>query len=114
MTTRPLLDVQDLTVSFGDTPVVRRVSFQLEKGRVLCLVGESGSGKSMTALSVIRLVPAPGHIASGRLLFDGEDLLSLPEREMRSRRGRDLSMIFQEPMTSLNPVLTIEIGRAHV
>lgn len=107
MTTRPLLDVQDLTVSFGDTPVVRRVSFQLEKGRVLCLVGESGSGKSMTALSVIRLVPAPGHIASGRLLFDGEDLLSLPEREMRSRRGRDLSMIFQEPMTSLNPVLTI-------
>lgn len=107
MTTNPLLQVQDLTVSFGDTPVVRRVSFSLEKGRVLCLVGESGSGKSMTALSLMRLVPAPGRIVSGRMLFQGEDLLSLREADMRKRRGQDISMIFQEPMTSLNPVLTI-------
>ncbi len=102
-----LLDVQDLTVSFGATPVVRNVGFHLEKGRVLCLVGESGSGKSMTALAIMRLVPHPGRIASGRIVFDEEDFLSLPESGMRSRRGRDLSMIFQEPMTSLNPVLSI-------
>ena len=107
MTTQTLLDVQNLTVSFGNTPVVREVSFHLQKGRVLCLVGESGSGKSMTALSIMRLIPSPGRITSGRMLFDGEDLLSLSERDMRHRRGRDLSMIFQEPMTSLNPVLTI-------
>lgn len=102
-----LLDVQHLTVSFGSTPVVRDVSFQLFPGRTLCLVGESGSGKSMTAFSVMRLLPSPGRVTSGSLLFDGEDLLKLDEKAMRSRRGRDISMIFQEPMTSLNPVLRI-------
>ncbi len=107
MNTSPLLTVRDLTVSFGGTPVVRHVGFSLEKGHILCLVGESGSGKSMTALSLMRLVPAPGRIDSGRLLFNSEDLLSLSEQEMRGHRGRDISMIFQEPMTSLNPVLTI-------
>lgn len=103
----PLLDVQHLTVSFGSVPVVRDVSFQLFRGRTLCLVGESGSGKSMTAFSIMRLLPSPGRITSGSLLFDGQDLLRLREKDMRSRRGRDISMIFQEPMTSLNPVLRI-------
>lgn len=103
----PLLDVQHLTVSFGSVPVVRDISFQLFRGRTLCLVGESGSGKSMTAFSIMRLLPSPGRITSGSLLFNGEDLLRLKEKDIRSRRGRDLSMIFQEPMTSLNPVLRI-------
>ena len=103
----PLLDVQHLTVSFGDVPVVRDLSFRLFKGRTLCLVGESGSGKSMTAFSLMRLVPSPGRISAGSLMFEGEDLLKLEEKAMRSRRGRDISMIFQEPMTSLNPVLRI-------
>lgn len=103
----PLLDVQHLTVSFGDVPVVRDLSFRLFKGRTLCLVGESGSGKSMTAFSLMRLVPEPGRISAGSLVFAGEDLLKLEEKAMRSRRGRDISMIFQEPMTSLNPVLCI-------
>jgi peptide/nickel transport system ATP-binding protein len=103
----PLLDVQHLTVSFGGVPVVRDLSFQMHKGRTLCLVGESGSGKSMTAFSIMRLVPEPGRIVSGSIRFDGEDLLSLNEKAMRGRRGRDISMIFQEPMTSLNPVLRI-------
>ncbi len=103
----PLLEVQHLTVSFGLTPVVRDVSFQIFPGRTLCLVGESGSGKSMTAFSIMRLLPSPGRISSGSLLFDGEDLLKLDEKAMRTRRGRDISMIFQEPMTSLNPVLRI-------
>ena len=103
----PLLDVQHLTVSFGNVPVVRDLSFHLFKGRTLCLVGESGSGKSMTAFSLMRLVPEPGRIVSGSLLFAGEDLLKLDEKAMRGRRGRDISMIFQEPMTSLNPVLRI-------
>lgn len=103
----PLLDVQHLTVSFGSVPVVRDISFQMFSGRTLCLVGESGSGKSMTAFSIMRLLPGSGHISSGSLLFAGEDLLKLDEKAMRGRRGRDISMIFQEPMTSLNPVLRI-------
>lgn len=103
----PLLDVQHLTVSFGSVPVVRDISFSLFRGRTLCLVGESGSGKSMTAFSIMRLLPSPGRVSSGALLFEGEDLLKLREKDMRHRRGRDISMIFQEPMTSLNPVLRI-------
>ena len=103
----PLLDIQGLSVSFGGVPVVRGLDLRLEKGRTMCLVGESGSGKSMTAFSIMRLVPEPGRIGASALLFDGEDLLKLPEKAMRSRRGRDISMIFQEPMPSLNPVLRI-------
>ncbi len=103
----PLLDVQHLIVSFGSVSVVRDISFQLFRGRTLCLVGESGSGKSMTAFSIMRLLPRPGRITQGSILFDGEDLGVLSEKAMRQRRGRDLSMIFQDPMTSLNPVLRI-------
>src|SRR6185295_1426107 len=106
-----LLRVEDLRTYFeldaGCTRAVDGVSFALEAGLVLGLVGESGCGKSMTALSLMRLVPAPGRIVGGRVLLDGRDLLELDERAMRAVRGAGLGMIFQEPMTSLNPVLTV-------
>jgi oligopeptide/dipeptide ABC transporter ATP-binding protein len=85
------------------------VSFDLEQGETLGLVGESGCGKSVSALSIMRLIPdPPGRIVSGEVIFDGQDLLKLPESEMRRIRGRHISMVFQEPMTSLNPVLSVE------
>jgi oligopeptide/dipeptide ABC transporter ATP-binding protein len=86
---------------------VDHVSFSIDAGRVLGLVGESGSGKSMTALSLLRLVPPPGRIAGGSVALEGRDLLALPEREMRRVRGAGLAMVFQEPMTALNPVFTV-------
>jgi oligopeptide/dipeptide ABC transporter ATP-binding protein len=105
-----LLDVDELVLEFpfatGRARAVDGVSFEVERGRVLGLVGESGSGKSMTALSVMRLVPPTGRIAGGRIVFDGTDLLELSERAMRDLRGARIAMIFQEPMTALNPVLT--------
>jgi peptide/nickel transport system ATP-binding protein len=107
----PLLEVQDLRMVFpvegGEAAAVDGVSFAIDRGRVLGLVGESGSGKSMTALCMLRLVPPPGRITRGRVLLDGRDLLSLPEREMRRVRGAQVAMIFQEPMTALNPVLNV-------
>jgi peptide/nickel transport system ATP-binding protein len=110
--TPPLLQVEDLQVEFrtraGRVPVIRELSLSLAAGETLGIVGESGCGKSMTALSIMRLVPVPpGRIAGGRILFRGEDLLTLPERRMRQLRGNRIGMIFQEPMTSLNPVFTI-------
>ena len=106
-----LLEVRDLRTSFflegGEARAVDGVSFTLETGRVLGLVGESGCGKSVTALSLMRLVPPSGRIVGGEVRLDGRDLLALPEREMRAVRGAGLAMIFQEPMTSLNPVLTV-------
>ncbi|MFD1331831.1 ABC transporter ATP-binding protein [Methylopila musalis] len=113
MSSAPLLSVRDLSVDFaregGRSLAVDRVSFDLAKGETLALVGESGSGKSVTALSVVRLLPYPaaGH-PSGEILFDGRDLLKAPEKELRKVRGADISMVFQEPMTSLNPLHTIE------
>jgi oligopeptide/dipeptide ABC transporter ATP-binding protein len=84
------------------------VSYAVEHGQTVAVVGESGSGKSVSALSILRLIPdPPGRIVAGQVLFDGRDLLALPETEMRLIRGRDIGMVFQEPMTSLNPVLTI-------
>src|SRR5213594_3730580 len=107
----PLLEVRDLRTSFflegGEARAVDGVSFTLDAGRVLGLVGESGCGKSVTALSLMRLVPPPGRIVGGEVRLDGRDLLGLPERDMRAVRGAGLSMIFQEPMTSLNPVFTV-------
>jgi oligopeptide transport system ATP-binding protein len=108
----PLLDVQDLTVRFhtrdGIVRAVEGVSFSLEPGETLGLVGESGSGKSVTCLSLLGLVPCPpGRIEGGRALFAGVDLLSCGERCLRGLRGRRLGMIFQDPMTALNPYLTI-------
>jgi len=105
-----LLEVRDLQMSFpadgGEARAVAGVSFTLERGQVMGLVGESGCGKSMTALCLIRLVPPPGRITGGQVLFQGRDLLALPEREMRGLRGSQIAMIFQEPMTALNPVLS--------
>ncbi len=105
-----LLEVRDLRMVFpgeaGDARAVDGVSFTLDRGRVLGLVGESGCGKSMTALCLMRLVPPPGHIVGGSVRFEGRELLPLPEHEMRALRGAHMAMIFQEPMTALNPVLT--------
>jgi oligopeptide/dipeptide ABC transporter ATP-binding protein len=108
----PLLRVEELRTWFdsdrGPIRAVDGVDFELEGGRTLGIVGESGSGKSVTALSVMRLVDETGHIAdSSRVIFDGTDLTGLSERAMERIRGKDLSMIFQEPMTSLNPVFTV-------
>ncbi len=107
-----LLQIRDLKTWFStDEGVVRAVdgvSFEIARGKTFALVGESGCGKSMTALSIMKLVPQPaGRIASGQILLEGEDLCLLPEFEMRTLRGKRISMIFQEPMTSLNPVMTI-------
>ena len=107
-----LLDVRDLqtqfTTSDGVVRAVDGVSWDVRAGETVALVGESGCGKSVSALSVMRLVAAPaGRIIGGRILFKGRDLLALPEDEMRKVRGREIGMVFQEPMTSLNPVLTI-------
>ena len=106
-----LLDVRDLVVTFEtDEGVVRAVdgvSFTVPSGSTLGVVGESGCGKSVTALSVLRLIQPPGKIVSGQILFEGRDLLTLPEPQMRELRGAKISMIFQEPMTSLNPVYTV-------
>jgi len=107
----PLLDVRHLRVVFDGShaPVtaVDDVSFQIAAGETLGLVGESGSGKSVTAFSILRLLPPAGRIAGGRVLFDGRDLLALPEREMRRIRGARIALIFQEPMTALNPVMRV-------
>ncbi|WP_216330514.1 ABC transporter ATP-binding protein [Rhizobium sp. X9] len=111
--TQPLLSVRDLSVAFhqgGATSVaVDQVSFDLMPGEVVALVGESGSGKSVTANSILKLLPYPAAShPSGKILFDGKDMLTLPERALRAVRGNDITMIFQEPMTSLNPLHTIE------
>jgi oligopeptide/dipeptide ABC transporter ATP-binding protein len=106
-----LLSVERLTTGFDIKgrfiPAVIDVSFHIEAGEALCLVGESGSGKSLTALSIMRLVQAPGRIERGRLIFKGRDLRELPQREMQKIRGAEIALIFQEPMTALNPVFTI-------
>jgi peptide/nickel transport system ATP-binding protein len=107
----PLLAVEHLTTVFdtasGPVPAVNGVSFEIRAGETLGLVGESGSGKSVTALSLMRLVQPPGRIAGGRLVFKGRDLLTLDDREMQQVRGAQIALIFQEPMTALNPVFRI-------
>ena len=110
MTAEPLLDVKDLSVAFDQTGTlaVDRVSFDIHPGETVALVGESGSGKSVSALSILRLLPNSATHPSGRVLFDGQDLLAASDRELRRVRGNDVTMIFQEPMTSLNPLHTIE------
>jgi peptide/nickel transport system ATP-binding protein len=107
----PLLKIDHLTTVFdlpsGPVPAVDDVSFEIQQGETLGVVGESGSGKSVTAFSIMRLVQPPGRIAHGAVYFKGRDLLRLSEREMQSVRGAEISLIFQEPMTALNPVFTI-------
>jgi microcin C transport system ATP-binding protein len=106
---QPLLDVRDLSVAFGPSIAVDHISFQIKRGECVALVGESGSGKSVSALSILRLLPyPPASHPSGSIRFKGRDLLNASEREMRGIRGNDISIIFQEPMTSLNPLHTIE------
>ncbi len=112
MSDQGLLSVHNLATEFstehGTFRAVDDVSFSIPRGKTLGVVGESGCGKSVTALSVMRLIPTPpGRIAAGRIEYDGDNLLELSERDMRHIRGNKLSMIFQEPMTSLNPVLTV-------
>ncbi len=106
-----LLDVGNLDVRFatprGELAAVHDLSFSIDAGETLAIVGESGCGKSVTSMSVLRLVPEPPGRVRGTIRLDGRDLLTLSEREMRGLRGRDIGMIFQEPMTSLNPVLTV-------
>jgi peptide/nickel transport system ATP-binding protein len=109
---RPLLEIKDLNVAFetnrGEVRPVRDVSMSIYPGQTLAVVGESGCGKSVTAMSVLRLIPSPpGKVLGGQVMYQGRDLLKLSEREMRSVRGKEIAMIFQEPMTSLNPVFTI-------
>jgi len=117
--TGSLLEVRDLRLEFntrrGKALVLGGVDFELRAGETLCVVGESGCGKSMTALALLRLIPTPpGRISGGRILFHGEDLLGASTQRMRDVRGNRISMIFQEPMTSLNPVLTVgdQIGES--
>jgi oligopeptide transport system ATP-binding protein len=112
MTNNTILEVKDLQTSFythmGEVQAVRRMSFKLEKGSVLGIVGESGSGKSVTALSIMKLIDHPGKIKSGQILFDGKDITKFTDNKMSNIRGNDIAMIFQDPMTSLNPVLSIK------
>jgi peptide/nickel transport system ATP-binding protein len=107
----PLLKVERLTTVFdtptGPTRAVDDVSFEIRAGETLGLVGESGSGKTVTALSILRLVQPPGRIAGGRIALNGRDLLPLSERDMQKVRGAEISLVFQEPMTALNPVFTV-------
>ncbi len=105
-----LLAVQNLTVTFAgasSVTAVKDVSFHINPGETLGLVGESGSGKSVTAFSILRLLQPPGRITSGRIIFEGRDLLTLSESDMRAVRGARISLIFQEPMTALNPVMRV-------
>lgn len=102
----PLLRIEDLRIRFGDTAAVRGLSLAIGDGECLGLVGESGSGKSVTALAILGLLGEAATVI-GRIAFDGRDLVSIPPAEMRRLRGRDIAMIFQEPMTALNPVMPI-------
>lgn len=110
---QPLLSVEDLSVSFkgeqGDIQAVKNISFTLEKGKTLALVGESGSGKSVSSLAILKLLPYPkAYHPSGKVFFEGQDLMSLSDKQLRRIRGNDIAMIFQEPLTALNPLHTLE------
>src|SRR5919199_5489060 len=122
VTAQPLLDVSELSVRFetdeGTVHAVDGMSFSVSPGEVLGIVGESGCGKSVTVLSMLRLLP-PSAVISGRVLFDGEDLLRAGRSRLRRIRGSEISFVFQEPMTSLNPVFTVgrqigEVLRRHL
>ncbi|MEU0765418.1 ATP-binding cassette domain-containing protein, partial [Streptomyces microflavus] len=114
-----LLDVRDLSVVFqrrGERPfaAVDQVSFTVEPGQTVGLVGESGCGKSVTSLAIMGLLPKRGNRVTGKVLFEGTDLLKLRPDDLRDRRGRDIGMIFQDPLSSLNPVIPIGVQVAEV
>ena len=103
---QPLLTIQDLSAGYGGKTVIRDISLTLMPGEILGVVGESGSGKSVSSLGVMRLIPnPPGQITGGSILYKGRDLVQASEKEMQKIRGNEISMIFQEPMTSLNPII---------
>lgn len=102
-----LLKLENLSVSFGNFRAVDNISYQVEEGEVLGIVGESGSGKSVSSLSVMGLIDYPGKVSADQLTFDGQDLLSMSEKRRRQLTGDDIAMIFQDPMTSLNPCFTV-------
>ncbi|AHL70972.1 ABC transporter ATP-binding protein [Bacillus altitudinis] len=109
-----ILEVKDLAISFktygGEVQAIRGVNFHLNKGETLAIVGESGSGKSVTSQAIMRLIPMPpGYFKRGEILFDGQDIVKKTEKQMQTIRGKDISMIFQDPMTSLNP--TMKVGK---
>src|SRR4051812_36633518 len=109
---KPLLEIDTLNIAFdtdrGQIRPVRDVTLTIYPGQTVALVGESGCGKSVTSLSILRLIPTPpGKVIGGKVMLEGRDLLTLPENQMRQVRGKEIAMIFQEPMTSLNPVYTI-------
>lgn len=111
MTAEKLLEIKDLKTYFrtenGVVPSVDGVSFQIKKGETIAVVGESGSGKSVTSLSIMGLIGSPGRVEGGEVLFEGKDLTKISKKEMRRLRGNDIAMIFQEPLTSLNPLFTV-------
>ena len=106
-----LLEVKDLTIHYctedGDVKAVNGISFAVDQGKTLGLVGETGAGKTTTALGILRLVPEPGKILSGSIAYKGQDILQMSEKEVQDLRGNEISMIFQDPMTALNPVMTV-------
>lgn len=108
---KKLLEIKNLEVSFfteaGEVKAVNDISYSLDYGQVIGIVGESGSGKSVSSYSIMRLISPPGRVKAGSITFDGKDILALSEKEMQSIRGNEISMIFQDPMTSLNPVFTV-------
>ena len=113
MNSKATIEVRNLRTHFftraGVLPAVDDVSFSVARGQILGLVGESGSGKSVTGFSIMGLVDSPGRIVSGDILFQGRNLIGMPEKEMRQLRGNRIAMIFQDPMMTLNPVLRIEV-----
>ena len=107
-----MIKISNLTVSFNEDgaelTVLRNLSYSLEKAEVLAVVGESGCGKTIHALSLMRLLPPEAHITDGQIIFEQKDILKLPAAEVRKIRGEKIAMVFQDPMTSLNPVFTVE------
>ena len=104
-----MLQIENLSVTIENREILKNISLDIEDGGIVGVVGESGCGKTMTALGVMGLLPGGAQITSGKIMFNGENLLEKPQEQMRNLRGNDISMIFQEPMTSLNP--TMKIGR---
>ena len=115
----PVLQVENLKTSFmtssGEVQAVRGVSFSVEKGEILGIVGESGSGKSVTSMSILRLLANTAVIHKGsKILFGGQNLIELPKKQLRKIRGEKISMIFQDPMSSINPLIPVKSDRSHV
>jgi len=115
----PILSVQQLQIEVNGMPLVKNINFEIQAGEIFALVGESGSGKSLTALAIMRLLPENLEVRSGQIHLNQQSIFGLPEHQMQRVRGKQVAMIFQEPMTSLNPVMTVgeqvaEVLRVHL